>query len=338
MQRRERFKALLSAAPTDRQGFWLGNPHEDALPIYLEYFGARDHLDLADKIQDDFWWEMAENSWAHPEGAPIFDPLGGKERISLSQDGIFAECEDWREVERYPWPDARFLDLDALERKIDSARARGMGVASGCWSPFFHLACDFFGMENYFVKMYTDPDVVQAVTEKLVEFYLQVNERIFNRLGSKIDAYFFGNDLGSQRDLLISPESFDTFVKPYMKRLCDQAHKYSLPVMLHTCGAVSKIIPQFIEVGIQGLHPLQARAEGMDAQSLSRYKNDLLFVGGVDTQSLLPFGSAEDVRKEVDRLHGLFGDRWIVSPSHEALLSNVPAENVDAMRRAAQKL
>jgi len=107
-------------------------------------------------------------------------------------------------------------------------------------------------------------------------------------------------------------------------------------VVLHSCGAISKIIPRLIDIGVDGLHPLQARAKGMEAENLGReFGGELVFVGGVDTQELLPFGTPEEVKNDVRRLKGLLGERFIVSPSHEALLPNVSIENVLAMRDAA---
>jgi uroporphyrinogen decarboxylase len=105
--------------------------------------------------------------------------------------------------------------------------------------------------------------------------------------------------------------------------------------MLHSCGAIGKAIPDLIDAGIDALHPLQARAKGMDAQTLSQYKNDILFVGGIDTQQILPFGTPGQVRDEVKRVRSILGPGLIVSPSHEALLPNVSPENLEAMYLAA---
>jgi len=93
-----------------------------------------------------------------------------------------------------------------------------------------------------------------------------------------------------------------------------------------------------LELGIDALHPLQAQASGMDAGSLRQYRGKLLFVGGVDTQQLLPNADPETVRTEVLRLHEAFGDFWIASPSHEGILPNIPLENISAIREAAELL
>jgi uroporphyrinogen decarboxylase len=267
----------------------------------------------------------------------MWDFYGGKERKSLTQAGVFGECEDPAEVERFSWPDPEHLDFSHTHKNVIEAREAGLAVFGGMWMPFFHIASDFFGMENYFVKMYTHPEVVEAVTERIVSFYLEANRRCLELMADDLSAGFFGNDFGSQLDLLIAPEMMERFIFPYYQRMIDQIKSFGLKVVVHSCGAIDRIIPRLIEAGIEGLHPLQAKARGMDALSLSeKYSGQVAFIGGVDTQDLLPFGSEEDVRREVFRLREVFGNSFVVSPSHEALLLNVAPEKVIAMSEAAR--
>ncbi len=96
------------------------------------------------------------------------------------------------------------------------------------------------------------------------------------------------------------------------------------------------MIPRLIDAGVEALHPIQARANHMDAENLAeKYNNKIVFVGGVDTQHLLPFGTEDEVREDVRRLKKLFGPNFIVSPSHESILPNVPPENIAAIVEAA---
>ncbi|MFW5981408.1 MAG: uroporphyrinogen decarboxylase family protein, partial [bacterium] len=91
-----------------------------------------------------------------------------------------------------------------------------------------------------------------------------------------------------------------------------------------------------IDAGIDALHPLQAQAKGMDAESLAReFKKDIAFVGGVDTQHLLIHATPQEIKDEVKRLRDILGPNLVVSPSHEAVLPNVPLANVEAMAEAA---
>lgn len=335
MTGKERMDAIF-AGGADRCGFWHGNPHADTTKIYYPYFGVKDDLELSVKLGDDFVWVYADRAWKHPEGKPMFDVLGGKPREHLSQPGAFAETTDVREVEAFDWPDLRYLDFNGVIEQVERARRDGFYVLSGMWAPFFHVVADFFGMENYFVKMYTHPAVVDAVTERVVGFYLEANERYFAQVGRRMDAYFFGNDFGTQLNLFVSPKLFKRFVLPSFVKFTEQAQRHGYKVVLHSCGAIEKAIPYLIDAGVDALHPLQALAADMDAETLARkYKGDLVFIGGVDTQQLLPFGTPGEVRAEVRRLKAVFGPQYVVSPSHEALLPNVSVENLLAMVEAA---
>jgi uroporphyrinogen decarboxylase len=106
--------------------------------------------------------------------------------------------------------------------------------------------------------------------------------------------------------------------------------------VLHSCGSIDRVIPRLIDAGVEVLHPIQAMAKNMDAKSLARrYGGKIVFLGGVDTQRILPFGTPEEVRGEVRRLKDLFGPNFIVSPSHESILPNVAPENILAMAEAS---
>jgi uroporphyrinogen decarboxylase len=105
---------------------------------------------------------------------------------------------------------------------------------------------------------------------------------------------------------------------------------------MHCCGAIRPILPRLIELGMDLLHPIQALAAGMDAESLREFKGQVTFVGGIDTQQLLRFATPDDVEREVRRVVRALGP-LVVSPSHEALLPDIPPENVAAMARAAKE-
>ena len=333
MTSRQRVKTIISGQRADRTGFWLGKPHEQTWPIYLRAFGLPDEESLRRLLGDDFRWICFQYTcYRHPQGKPIFDTQ--PRARGLAAGGVFAECEDPAEVASFSWPDPDLLFLDewlqALEHGGEVYRA------SGFWCPFFHDVAAFFGMENYFVKMYTHPEVVHAVTRRVVDFYLEANRRLYSRAGELIDGFFFGNDFGSQLDLLLSPAQFDQFVLPYMRELVNQAKACGYQVILHSCGSISKVFPRLVEMGIDALHPLQARAVRMDALSLAEaLKNKIAFLGGVDTQELLVHAAPAAVKAEVYRLREVLGPCLVVSPSHEALLPNVPPENVLAMAQAA---
>jgi uroporphyrinogen decarboxylase len=336
MKGKAKIDAIFKRTNTGTPGYWTGNPHPETLKRYTAELGIADAEALYSYLGDDSRWLPADRGYRHPEGRPMLDPLGGKPRESLSQPGVFADCESVAVVDAYPWPDVRYLDfggvIEDMRRKSDKA------IWTGMWSPFYHDVADFFGMDNYFMAMYTRPEIVDAVTDRIVSFYEQADELFFAAAGDLPDTLFFGNDFGTQLDLMISPEAFDRFVMPGMRRLIAIGKRYGKTVLLHSCGSIYRVIPTLIEAGVDALHPIQALARNMDAETLAReFGKDLAFVGGVDTQQLLVRGTPEEIRGEVLRLRDVFGPNYVVSPSHEAILPNVPLANVEAMARAARE-
>lgn len=338
MDGREHFREIMEGK-SRQSGFWHGKAHDDSVPGLDAYFGCHGDDELGRLLGDTVYWchPGEHRVWKHPEGKPMFDVLGGKPRASLNQAGVFADATV-ADVERFDWPDPRYLDFSGSLAAIDRALADGMAVLSGMWSSFFHEAMDFFGMENYFMNLHTDPEVVEAVTGRLCDFYLQANQRFYDLAGDRIDALFFGNDFGSQLDMLMSPECFDRFVMPYFRKLTDQAKARGYRVVLHSCGSIWRVIPRLIDAGVDMLHPIQAKAANMEAARLSKeHGRHILFMGGLDTQEIMPFGTPRQVRDEVRRLRETFGPNFILSPSHECILPIVPPENVEAMAQAAHE-
>jgi len=332
MTSRERIQALIAGEPADRTGFWLGNPDAATWPLLHAHFGTRTQEDLRLKLNDDFRW-ICPQFFPECANACGFGWRGGK-KTSHGQAGPFADCEDPRAVEDFPWPDPSKPVFDACLQALRDAGP--FYRASGMWTCFYHNVMDLFGMEDYMVKMYTHPAVVHAVTDRVCQFYYDVNERFFPLAGSEVDAFFFGNDFGTQLDLICGPAQFDEYILPWFRRFTEQGHRFGKQVILHSCGAIHRVIPRLLDAGVDCLHPLQALARDMDAGTLARdFKGKVCFLGGVDTQQLLVHGTPRDIRAEVRRLRGLLGPRLIVSPSHEALLPNVPPENVAAMAEAA---
>ncbi len=325
---RERFCAILRRRNEGAPGFWLGDPKGEMLEKLLRFYGVPDRLSLAEATGEDLCFLPAD---------PYARPVGGAP-FRVEPIRALADCETAAEIEAYDWPRPCEIDLDAYEAAIDAAHAQGLAVAGGMWCCFFHYVASLFGMEDYFVLMYASPEVVHAATRRVVDWLLDANARIFARLGSKIDAFFMGNDFGTQTGLLIHPAAWRIFVAPYYRELLSQAKRAGLFTMLHSCGAVAELIPDFIGMGVDGLHPLQALAKGMDADALSAHRDEIAFVGGIDAQRLLPFGTPEMVLREVHRVREKFGSNWIVSPSHEGYQADVSAENINALVEAVRNM
>ncbi len=337
MNSREKVLKILSRQGGGESAMWTGHPNEKTIPLYTRALGIPETREaIYQHLDDDCRWMPADDCYRHPEGLPALDASYGiDKRHSLSAEGCFAAAETVADIEAYPWPDPKYCDFAFLYNRIDSFADKA--VFTGMWAPFFHIVADFFGMENYFINMYENPALVEAATERIVDYYVAANELFFAGLGNRADTMFFGNDFGTQLDLFISPENFKKFVLPSLKRLIAVGKKYGKKVILHSCGSIYRVIPDLIEAGVDALHPLQAQAAGMDADSLTQYKGDLAFMGCIDAQTFFVEATPAQIREEVLRVRRKLGPNLIVSPSHEEILPNVPLENMIAMAKAARE-
>ena len=329
MQSRERIRTIIAGQPADRCGFWLGKPHKDSWTNYHAYFGTHSEEEVRQKLSDDIRWIQA-GYFNHPDGR---SPFGIKKKASHGDEGPLAHCESLAEVEAFDWPDLKYLDFtEPLAQLRNTGNYYRM---SGFWTPFFHDVIDLFGMENYLVYMFERPEIVHAVTDHVCQYYYRANEQFFQAAGDQMDGFFFGNDFGTQLSLICGPTQFREFLLPWIRRFAGLGHQYGYQVILHSCGSIHMVIKDLLEAGVDCLHPLQAKAKDMDAESLARdFKSKVAFMGGIDTQDLLVNGKPGDITSEVHRVKNLLGPRLIIGPSHEALLPNVPPENVEAMARA----
>jgi len=330
MDSRERMRTIVSLKTPDRCGFWLGMPQRETWDIYHKYFGTKTDEELRVKLGDDFRWIGA---WGYkdPQGKALWHIPN---KTSHGSAGPLADIEDPKDIEKaYDWPKVDYIDFGATIEALKNAGPYYR--ASGYWTCFYHNVMDLFGMERYMMNMLLNPAVVHAVTDKVCQFYYDANERLFAEVGKLADAFFFGNDFGTQLSLICGPKQFDEFIMPWFRRFTEQGHRHGYQVILHSCGSIYRVIGRLIEAKVDCLHPLQAKAADMDAETLAReFKGRIAFLGGIDTQDLLVNGSPKQVKADVRRVKKLLSPHLIISPSHEAILPNVPPENIAAMAEA----
>jgi uroporphyrinogen decarboxylase len=343
MTSKERFLKIIDREAVDRPCTWLGMPDPRAFPGLFKHFGVGSMPELMGVLDDDIW--PVELPYHSPTSNAIymaFDFTGGEtlhtnEERTLNTPGCFADCDDLGEVERFPWPDpVKYIDPAECRKSV--AHVPVDKVCLGViWSAHFQDACAAFGMENALMTLLEEPEIFEAVNERITEFYLQANAIFFEATRGKLDAVLIGNDYGSQQALMLSPELINQYSFPCTKKLIDQAKGYGLKVIHHSCGAIRPIIGDLIELGVDVIHPIQAKAAGMEAASLkAEFGDRVAFCGGVDAQDLMVNGTPKEVAREVHRLRKIFPTGLIISPSHEAILPDTPPANVAALFRAAR--
>lgn len=198
-----------------------------------------------------------------------------------------------------------FLEAQAREIKNNTDCAI-LGSFGGNFIEMGHM---LFGYQEFMERLILNKSFIEYFLSKLEEKYLEEIERYLNRVGKYIDIIVLGDDYGTQEDLQISIEMFRQLFKPHLKALCDFIEERSdVYIFLHSCGAVSKLIPDLIDAGIQILNPVQTSAKGMSPELLKKkFGKDIVFWGGgCDTQRILPFGTLEEVENDVKKRIDIF--------------------------------
>lgn len=255
-------------------------------------------------------------------------------------DAPLENAETVADLEAFEWPDADWFDAAGMRERCEALHQyaiviRDAGPYATC---VLRVAMFLRTMPKFMMDMASTPDFATALVDRIAAVYLSLNRRILEAVGDLTDIYFIADDVGVQDKLMISPLMFRRFIKPSLTRFIQQAHEYGQKVMYHTCGAVRPLIPDFIEMGVDILDPIQVSARGMDPLELKQSYGDVLcFHGGLDIQTVLSGGTPDQVRAEVERLLQIMGPGggFILAPTNN-VMPETPAENITAMYRTAQ--
>ncbi len=258
----------------------------------------------------------------------VLHPLEGVDSIAALDEFGFPELTD--EEIAFSAGEAR-----RLQETTDKAVC---GIFNGS---VFETGQLYWGYEDYFVRMATDPDFTAEFLRRRTRAYRHDLERYLEAVGPFIQIIDFWDDLGTQSSLLISPKMYREMIKPHHAALFGYVREKfpDVKVFFHSCGAISDLLPDLVEIGVQVLNPVQITAAGMDPAGLKkRFGSALSFWGGgVDTQYTLNGGTPDGVRKLASEMLGIFapGGGYVFSQVHN-IESCVPAANVLAAFETAK--
>ena len=254
----------------------------------------------------------------------IFPPLSG--------------IDDPDALDNYPWPSVDQFDFSLLDGQLEKYKDYAIMTSPGFASPGVFLTIqELIGMERSMTDMLLNPEFFLKLTEKILDFNLRFIEKFFTTANGKIDFFRIGDDYGTQRGLLISPQSWQQFIQPSLARMSIIAKQCGAYYYHHSCGAVSELIPMLIETGVDVLDPMQIKAVGMSPERLKKdFGKQICFSGGVDEQEILNNGTPEEVEKHVNSLLDIMapGGGFFIGPTHN-LQDDIPTENIIAMYKAA---
>lgn len=192
---------------------------------------------------------------------------------------------------------------------------------------FFERAWALRGMENLLLDFVDQPKFIDELFDRLMEMHFPLIERLATL---PIESIGFGDDVGGQKGLIMGVTHWRRVLKPRLELMYEHAHKHGKYVHIHACGDMSPIIEDLIEIGVDIYNPLQP--EPQDIYAMKReYGRYITFEGGIGTQVLLPHGTPERIRAEIQRLKTELGERggFIISPT-KPILPDVPTENAAA--------
>jgi len=223
-----------------------------------------------------------------------------------------------------------------LHETTDRALMIGFGGNLFEWTTFLRR------MDNVLMDLLDDRKGVETLLDALVEMHLANLDKVIDAVGEYVDIIQMGDDLGSEGGPMFSPQLYREVFKPRHRTLFEHIKKRSkMKVFLHSCGSISRLLPDLIETGIDIINPVQINAADMDPSELKRtFGNDVTFWGGgCDTQSILPRAKPQEVHDHVRRLVDIWapGGGFVFTPVHN-ILSEVPPVNVEAVYRALDRL
>ena len=266
----------------------------------LDFLGKRHGNGLVEDEYGVVWQTLPEN-----RGYPVTHPL---QKPDLSNY-------------KFPEPEApgRFA---GVEDKISQHKDKF--VVAWC-GDLFERAHFLRGLDTILIDFYEHPKFVCDVLDGILNFILGLIEQLSS---FQIDGIFLSDDYGHQGGLLMSPALWREFIKPRLRVIIQSIKNRGLYAFLHSCGNVSDIIPDLIEIGLDVLHPIQP--EAMDIETLKReYGGQLTFYGGISTQRTMVESSPGEVKQEVQETIEKMARQggYILGPGI-TLQHDVPRENI----------
>lgn len=233
------------------------------------------------------------------------------------------------ELQAYPYP--RFVaepsgkQIEAVKKAHEAGKFAMGDMQCTIWETSWYMR----SMESLMMDMVSEPELANFVLDTVMENAIR-NATNFAKAG--VDGLFLGDDIGMQHSIMMSLDLYREYIKPRLKRVIDEARAINpdLVVFYHSCGYVTPFIPDLIEAGVDVLNPLQT--ECMDFEEIyQEYGSKISFCGTLGTQTLMPFGTPEEIKATVNRYLDLVGEKGglIACPTH-ILEPEVPVENLVA--------
>ena len=234
--------------------------------------------------------------------------------------------EDWSELPQLlaNFPSADYINL------LPQINDDGRYILVKWWYCLFERLWSLRGMTNSLMDFYVYPEQIHSLFAALTDFYCGIIKRAAKELNA--NGIFTSDDIGMQTSPFFGLDIFNEFFKPYYEKIARTAHENNMHFWLHACGNIELFIPEFIELGLDVLHPIQKHT--MDQKKIAEIYGDKICIwAGFDVQQIIPFGTEDDVRLEVRRMIDTYqrADGRLMMTAGNGLTPDTPVESLYAL-------
>lgn len=239
-------------------------------------------------------------------------------------------------IDTYIPPDPKIESRYESSKRLIDTYGKEYVIMGVIVCTIFEAAWALRGLDKLMVDFVTNEELTNRILDIPFNYHLYAGKKLVE-MG--VDIIWTGDDVGCQRSMLISPEIWRKYLKPRMARLYSELKSINpnVKIAYHSDGNIYPIIDELVEMGLDILNPVQPKC--MNPYYLKkRYGRNLSFWGTIDIQETLPFGTPEEVEKEVkERIkHMAPGGGFIISPSHHVQI-DTSIENFFSFWNAVEK-
>jgi len=305
----------------------------------FEHFGVSDMADVMDRLDIDCAWvdpEVKRKPSERDEEGFITGWGGSKIRTVYNAYGAYDEivhyatdgCETIDEMEKaLELPDLDEYDFSGI---ADNCIKHADRFLLGGFASTFYYPTLVRRLEDLLVDMALNEPLAKYLLKRCFDWHMEYHRRLLEAGGGRIDAMQLADDFSTQIDIMTSIDMFRQYFRGPMDEYVSLAKSYGAVPYLHCCGSAFRLIPEFIDIGIRILDPVQTVARNMEPERLkAEFGGRMTFHGGGETQRILPRGTADEVRENARMLSATLGRNggYIMSSCHN-FQADVPIENL----------
>ena len=306
------------------------------------------YIDCRHVRPKDYNSEKTELSQTDTEGYEIFtDQWGIKRKIVDDYANIISHPLKGCSIamlDDFPWPDPEhdydFSNLKSHTKKLFEENRYAIVGCMGSPGNIFEQSWYLRDFQELLMDLASDHEFIHALFRKIINIRKRNAELFLNEVGEYIDVFQLADDLSMQTAPFVSPKMYREMIKPYHTELISFVKGFTkAKIYFHSCGAVSPLLDDLIDAGVEILNPVQVSASKMETDVLKRrYGNKLSFWGAIDTFKVLPNGSPKDVENEVRKRIGDLAPSggYVIGPVHN-IQSDIPPQNIIALYESARK-